>query len=491
MRIALAQIPEAGRRGLATLAGLAGPGQALWVVGGTLRELLSDGEPADLDLAVAGGALELGRRAAEALGAGFVALDARRGACRIVPRSAGAGLDLADLRAPTIEGDLRARDFTVNALAVPLSELLGDGSAAVLDPTGGIADLRARLARACGPHAIADDPLRALRGVRLAMRPGWRLEPGTETAIAAAAPSLAGVARERIREELIGILSDPAAGGGLRRLDRLGILAVLVPESLAMRATGQPRPHHFDVWEHSLRTVEGVDALLAGLDALSPWAAALRTHLAEDLGDGLTRGEALKLAALLHDVAKPETRTEEGGRVRFLGHDGAGARRIPGIAERFRLSRRAGQVVERLVAEHLRPMHLAQSGLVTRRARFRFFRALGEEAYDLLLLALADAAALAGGSPLTVWAGPGGDVIRALLAGAAEEAGAAGAPPLLRGEDVMAAFDLPPGPEVGRLLAVAREAQALGLVGTREEALEHLRGVTGREGPAAPRTQGG
>jgi hypothetical protein len=124
-------------------------------------------------------------------------------------------------------------------------------------------------------------------------------------------------------------------------------------------------------------------------------------------------------------------------------------------------------------------MHLAQAGVITRRARFRFFRALGDEARDVLLLALADAAALTGASPLAVWAGDGGDVVRDLMAGADEDAAAAAAPALLRGQDVMAAFGVPPGPEVGRLLALAREAQALGLVSTREEALAHLR----REAP--------
>ena len=475
MRVGLDQIPEPGRRALAALAELGGPARPAWVVGGALRELLSGGAAADLDLAVAGGALALGRRVADRLGASFVVLDEVRGAGRIVPRGAGVTLDLVDLRAATLEGDLRARDFTVNALAAPLEELVRDGAATIVDATGGLDDLRDRVVRPCGPSAIADDPVRALRGVRLSLRPGWRMHPDAEAAIQTAAPLITRVAPERIRDELVGILGEPVAGAGLRALDRLGVLAIVLPESLPMRATAQPLPHHFDVWEHSLRAVEGVDALLAELDALGPWGPGLRAHLAQDLGGGLTRREALKLAALLHDVAKPETRAEVGGRIRFIGHDEVGARRTAGIAQRFRLSRHAAQVLERLVAEHLRPMHLAQAGLITRRARFRFFRALGEEARDLLLLALADAAALTGVSPLVVWAGAGGHVVRDLMAGADEDEAAAVAPALLRGEDVMAAFGVPPGPEVGRLLALAREAQALGLVTTREEALAHLR----------------
>jgi putative nucleotidyltransferase with HDIG domain len=479
VRVSVDRIPASGRRALAALLELAGPERPIWLVGGALRELLSGHVAGDLDLAVGGAALELGRRLADRLDAAFVVLDATRGAGRLLGRSTDLAMDLVDLRAPTLEGDLRARDFTVNALAAPIGDLLRDGQTEVVDPTGGLEDLTRRLVRLCGPTAIADDPLRALRGVRLAMRAGWRLTPETEAAIAEGAPLVARVSAERLRDELVGILTEAHAASGLRALDRLGVLPVLLPESLAMRATAQPLPHHFDVWEHSLRAVEGVDALLVDLDALAPWGAALREHLGEELGGGLTRREVLKLAALFHDVSKPETRALDGDRIRFIGHDAAGARRTGAIAERLRLPRRVGQVLERLVAEHLRPMHLAQAGAISRRARFRFFRDLGDEARDVLLLSLADAAALTGASPLDVWAGAGGEVVRTLMAGVEAETAAAAAPVLLRGQDVMEAFGLPPGPEVGRLLARAREAQALGLVATREEAIEYLR--RGRE----------
>jgi hypothetical protein len=122
-------------------------------------------------------------------------------------------------------------------------------------------------------------------------------------------------------------------------------------------------------------------------------------------------------------------------------------------------------------------MHLGQVAEITRRARYRFFRDLGAEARDLLLLTLADAAAVRGESPLDIWRGPGGRLVADLLRGWEEDRVQAAAPPFVRGEDVMAAFGIPPGPEVGRLLALAREAQDLGVVTTREEALAHLRRV--------------
>ncbi|MBI2529392.1 MAG: HD domain-containing protein [Candidatus Rokubacteria bacterium] len=471
-QVSLERFPGDIRHALSELASLLGPGASAWLVGGAVRDALLGRAVSELDVAVPSGALGLGRALAARLSAAFVVLDGGRGMGRV---AAPVQLDLGDFRAPTLEEDLRARDFSVNALAVPVEALVVTGQAPVTDATGGLDDLAARRVRLCAPSAIRDDPVRALRGVRLALAPGWTLDAEVETAVRAAAPRLARVAAERVRDEIVALLGDRAAGQGLRMLDDLGVVAVLLPESAAMKATLQPAPHRFDVWEHTLRTVEAMDLLVEDLGALSPWGGELRAHLAEDLGDRLTRREALKLAALLHDVAKPETRALAEDQVRFIGHDRLGAERAAAVARRFRLSGRAAEFLARLVRQHLRPMHLTRAGTITRRARHRFFRDLGNDARDLLLLALADAAAVRGESPLAVWVGPGGEVVRTLLSGVAEEQALAAEPPLLRGEDVMAAFGLAPGPEVGRLLARAREAQTLGLVTTREEALASLR----------------
>jgi hypothetical protein len=162
------------------------------------------------------------------------------------------------------------------------------------------------------------------------------------------------------------------------------------------------------------------------------------------------------------------------GRIRFTGHDRLGAERAAAIAERLRWPGRAVGVLERLVRQHLRPMHLGLVPEVTRRARYRFFRDLGEEVPELICLTIADAAGTDGRPPAAVYRGETRALLESLLAGEAEAAREAAEPPLVRGDDVMAAFGLGPGPEVGRLLARAREAQAMGLVRTREEALAWL-----------------
>ena len=449
------------------------------LVGGAVRDAWLARAPrfgqADLDLAVAAGALELARKVAGRLDGAFVPLDAERGTARVV--AAGVRIDVADWRAPTLEADLAARDYTVNALAVPVRELLRDGAAPVVDPTGGLADLRARRLRPPDPRVLAEDPLRGLRGARLEAALGLRLTPGAAAAIRRTAPTLAGVAPERVRDEILLVLALPTAARALRRMDALGLLPAVVPEVEPMRRTAQPAPHRFAVLEHSLRAVGGADLVLARTVELVPLGEALARHTDEALGGGVTRGQVLKLAALLHDVAKPETRRVIGGRVRFFEHDVVGAARARAIGERLRLPARAIDVLERLVRHHLRPMHLAAAGPVTHRARYRFYRDLAEDAQDLLLLALVDAAAVTGASPLRVWRGAG--LLRELLAGFPEVHAVRAAPPLLRGQDVMARLGLPPGPAIGRMLARLREAQDLGRLRTREDALAYLDSLAG------------
>lgn len=443
------------------------------LVGGAVRDAwLGRQRRPDMDVAVASGALDLGRRVAKALGGAFVALDDKRGAARVL---VGDGqLDISDFRAATLAGDLAARDFTVNALAVPLRTLLR-GQALIVDPLNGLADLRARRLRLAGPRALADDPLRALRAVRLEATLGLRLTRGAAGAVAAAAPTLRGVAAERVRDELLGLLALPDTMRALRRADRLRLLGAVLPEVEPMRVTQQPAPHRFRVLEHSLRAVAGADFVVARPQALVPFGEELATHLGETLAGGVGRGDLLKLAALLHDVAKPETRRVVNGRVRFFEHDVRGAIRSRAIGERLRLPGDVVGALERLVRHHLRPLHLAGAGQVTPRARYRFYRDLGPETRDLLLLALVDAAAVRGESPLAVWRRAA--LIRDLMSGWEIQRRVSAAPPLLRGGDVMSRFTLKPGPEVGQLLRRAREAQDLGLVHTREDALAYLDSV--------------
>jgi putative nucleotidyltransferase with HDIG domain len=466
-----------------------------YVVGGTVRDVLLGRDTRDLDLAVAGDALGWARALADRLGGHFVLLDDANAVARVVldDHAGAAYIDVARLQG-SLEDDMHRRDFTVDALAVPL------GESRVIDPCGGVADLDGRTVRMNGAYVFDDDPLRLLRAVRIAAELRFDIDPATVVAIRERAPRVNDAAAERRRDELARIFALGAAYPALRQLDDLGLLDALLPELSAGRGVTQPEQHHaYDVFEHNLRAVEAADIMLApespaggarwlhaALWQAFAWCEPeLRAYLAEEMSEGRSRAALLKLAALLHDVAKPQTRTEEpGGRARFFGHADLGADIARRIMRRLRFSSRESAFVALLVAEHLRPVQLAQIGEApTRRALYRFYRDLGDAAPAVLLLALADAAAARGEQMSRDGWSRQVAYMNGLLVRSKEEEGIVHPPRLLSGQDIMSELELPEGPAIGRLLAAIEEAQAAGDVHDREGALAFARTLA-REGAA-------
>ncbi len=466
-----------------------------YVVGGTVRDVLLRRACHDVDLAVTGDALAWSRGVAASLGGHFVLLDDEHDVARIVlpagRADAVAHIDVAALQGD-LDADLRRRDFTVDALAVPT------GGTEVIDRCGGLADLDARLVRMTAPAVLDADPLRLLRGARIAAELRFAVEDATAAAIRARAARVNEAAAERRRDELARIFALDDACGAVRLLGALGLLDALLPEVGAGRGVEQSW-HAYDVFEHGVRAVEAMDVLLAAArpahdgawmwDALwriLAWCADdLRAYLAEEISEGRSRASLLKIAALLHDVAKPQTRSvDPDGRTRFFGHADAGAEVARKIMRRLRFSSREVAFVALLVEEHLRPVQLAQVGEApTRRALYHFHRDLGDAAPAVLLLALADAAA-ARGPEMTRegWAGQA-MYMNSVLVRSREEEGILAPPRLLTGHDIMSALGIEGGPEVGRLLEALREAQAAGEVHDRDEALAFVKNAAG-EGPA-------
>ena len=256
----------------------AGEQVGIYLVGGSLRNLVL-GEPCvDWDLVAEGDAHKLARRLADKLGGASARLHekASRVVLRDSQREADLVLDVAPLHGQTLEEDLRARDFTLNALAAPLTTLLEQLTEAgaltrpgdiLIDPLHGLDDLAARLIKVVDAEAFRHDPLRILRALRLARRYGLTLDPHTEALIRRDAPLLTQVAAERIHEELYTLLGYPGALEQLHLLDTYGLLAVLFPELCAARDMRQPAPHYWDVLEHSLQCVDSLETLTSSLQA--------------------------------------------------------------------------------------------------------------------------------------------------------------------------------------------------------------------------------
>jgi len=348
-------------------------------------------------------------------------------------------------------------------------------AAGIIDPAGGLNDLKEKRLRALAPSAFNRDPLRLIRAIRLAAELGFTIEETTRRWIIERASLLGTVAGERLRDELFRILDTVPAASWIEHLDVLQLLKVLVPEVAALKSVPASTPHRLPLWEHSLQTLESVDLLLTNLEQLFPEDALwLREQLDREIEAGVTEAAILKLLGFLHDIGKPETRSiQPDGRVRFLGHERAGVPILTRLCERLRLGRRATSLVTDIERHHLRPIHLLSRATVTARAQYRFFRELGDVAPVVLLHSWADMLATIGGeaeefSRYQVFLREAFRFYRA-------EFLVSQAKPIVRGDDLIRIFGVAPGPFLGCVLDRLQEAQATGLINGREEALAYVR----------------
>ena len=474
----------------------------LYLVGGSLRNLLSGDPCGDWDLVTDGKAHALARRLADTLG-GFYAYMHEK-ASRVVFRLPDAGdlvLDIAPLHGQTLEEDLRARDFTLNALAAPLalvveqlaqSGSLESASVPLIDPLHGLVDLQARRLQVVDSEVFRHDPLRMLRALRLARRYTLTISAETEKLIRRDAALLPRVAAERIQAELYTLLAQPGALEQLYRLDTYGLLMVLFPELQDACGMRQPAPHYWDVLEHSLQCVHTLEVLSAALESApgTPFASELAATPADDeaLADVralLREGEQqqvfhfadlhaarTKLAALLHDIGKPPTYTVDGqGGIHFYGHPQVGAPIASEIMSRLSASTQDRRLVQLVTAHHMRPGQLGQGGPVTPRAIRRYFVDLGPTGILVALFSLADHLATLGPQPRTAAWSRHLAVARLLLISYIREREKIMPPRLVRADELMSRLRLQPGPILGQLLEVIAEAQADGLIHSREEAI--------------------
>ena len=256
----------------------------------------------------------------------------------------------------TLAGDLLRRDFTMNAMA--RDPLTGE----IIDPYGGRADLERKLIRAVGDEPerrFDEDPLRMLRAARFAAQLGFSIEAATAEAIRRQAPTLARISRERIRDEFTKLLVTPDPARGLRLLVDLGLMPYIVPEMLELRGVSQAPAHSKDVYEHVLRVVERTPPR-----------------------------PAARWSGLLHDIAKPRTRSVENGKVHFFGHEDVGAVMARDILRRLKFDRPFIEHVSRLVRLHMRAN--AYTPEWTDGAVRRLMLDAGDALADLLDLSRAD-----------------------------------------------------------------------------------------------------
>jgi tRNA nucleotidyltransferase/poly(A) polymerase len=462
----------------------------LYLVGGAVRDLLLGRESiVDLDFAVPDDGLKVARKVANALDAAFYPLDETRGTGRVVYETTIAYgikqnyLDFATYRGGSLLEDLADRDFTINAMALNLAD-----PGQLLDPLHGRDDLAAGLIRPASAAAFENDPVRVLRAVRQAAEFNFSLEADTRQRAGLAAKRLPEISPERQRDELLKLLNTPVPGWAVKTLDQLAVLPHLLPEVAAMRDVTQSPPHHLNVFEH---TLVALDAWARMQHEHLPhvaeaWRPGVQQYLHNSLTGNIMIQQLLPLALLLHDTGKPASRTEkivdnsDYTKIRFLGHERESAKITRQIMRRFRFSAQAMGFVETVVANHMRPLLLANENRVTRRAIYRFFRDTTGANYQagvaVLLHTLADhAATYAPGQGETETQVLGEIANRLLTAYFEQREQVVDPPPLLTGRDLIVDLGLSTGQLIGTLLDRLKEAQAMGQVQTRDEALNFIK----------------
>jgi poly(A) polymerase len=456
-------------------------GRRGWLVGGAVRDRALGREAADLDVVVEGDPEDAARAIARAArsaegGAACFALSERFGAWRVVAREQSWQVDVEQLRGGSLEADLMLRDFTVNAVAEPLE------GGAPLDPLGGLDDLRLGRLRLAGARAFEDDPLRVLRLVRVAVELGLAPEPDAIVAARAQAGRLSEVSPERIFLELRRIVASEHALLGIEMMRDLGVADVVLPELGAMRGVEQSRYHHLDVYGHTLEVLQHTIALTAGLGVVEMLEEESRAQvlamLAEPLADDMTRGEALRWAALLHDAAKPATRSVRvwDRRVTFIGHDTLGAELAREVLGRLRTSVRLREHVAALVRHHLRLGFLVHEPQPLARASvFDYLRSCDPVEVDVTMLSMCDRLATRG-SKAQEAIGVHVALAQRMLVDALDWRRDGQPAPLLRGDELAAELGIGLGPRVGELLAQLERARYIGEVSTREQAVAFARG---------------
>ncbi len=426
---------------------LRGAGHQAYFAGGCVRDLLMGREPHDIDIATSARPEQVMRIFPRVVPVGIkygVVLVLRDGLQFEVTtfRREGPYLDgrhPSSVTFTTAREDAERRDFTINGLFYdPLAER-------VIDFVGGTHDIEAGVIKAIGDagQRFEEDKLRMVRALRFAARFGFRLEPGTWKAISERAAKIAEVSRERMRDELIKMLSEGGAALGFRLLSESGMLEVILPEVAAMRGVPQPQDFHpeGDVFTHTLILIDMLESPSTGL----------------------------AFGALLHDVGKPPTFAVR-ERIRFDQHSEVGAELARRICRRLRLSNQEAEAVEELVRDHLRFINVKQMRESTLK---RFLRKPNFQ--DHLELHRLDC--LASHGNLENWY-----FCRQKLA---ELTGEQIAPPrLITGHDLIA-LGFEPGPLFREMLSSVEDAQLEGRISTREEALELVKREFKKQEPGA------
>lgn len=465
-------------------------GPQVWLVGGAVRDHFLQRKSFDLDFVVAGDALRLARRIADALGGKYYDLDTERGAGRVLaPGSNGEEwvFDFTRMRGASLQDDLWYRDFTINALAFDPHNL-----DILIDPTGGLKDLKDSLLKACKSGAIQNDPVRALRAVRIASELEFRIEPNTIEQVKAVGSLLAHVSVERLRDELFRMLDHQQPARPLRLLDHLGLFDSLFYE-LYDHPVGESHPGDKRDFARQAFTVistlselfevlapkhdpDAAANLTLGLIAirLRRFRESLSGYLNEELSSGRTQRAWVILGSLFSTNVNRDLSGDHDGSPAGLDR-GNKSFAASAWSDRFHMSRKEKDWLDRFLVGHP-PQLSEEDGGNNDLQIYRFYQRTEGAGIGIIFCDLASFLAETEGAPIEdEWDSRVTNARQLLEAYFNRRDEIIDVDPLLRGEEIISEFRLKPGPMIGELLQRLIELQISEKLKTRDQALDAVR----------------
>ena len=455
-------------------------GYKVYGVGGFVRDLLIKRKLTDIDLAVDKEVFKYSKALARRLKARPVCLEKDKTYRLIIKNAPVGNIDISLLDGKTIKADLRNRDFTINAMAFELGDFRDFGDNLILADKNCLKDLKTGRINAVSGKTFRQDPLRMLRAFRFAAELGFKIAPKTLKLIKAHAAWIKKSAPERIKIELFRIFGIDFCAPLIKQMDDTGLLGAIFPEILKMKKSPKRFYYHpKGLFQHSFESLKALEEIISKLkkhfpDNFEDLQARLRDN--EGFSAYVTRVGLMKFAALFHDNAKPETAVKEGGKVRFWGHDEIGADKAREILRGIALSKRDIKFAANLILNHMRPSNLTKNDVVTKRARLKFFREIGENTPEQIILSMADWHSY---KSLKVHSQRDmknqEKTVRDMIADYYELKNQKVLPKIIDGHILMKEFGLKPGPWLGDMLELVKNAQKEGSVSDEKGALGLVR----------------
>ena len=414
-----------------------------YLVGGYLRDLLSGEISPDRDIAIKCDNLaKLTKKIADELNGSFVELDPVNEIYRVV--FGNDYIDFAKLLNNNLIDDIKRRDFTINAITYDIN------NEKFVDITGGKKDFEEKIIRTYKISNLSDDPLRTLRAIRFQAKLGFRIDDEIINFIKENNSLILNVAPERIHQELIKTFEGKFLIDALFSMDETGLLDVIFPFFKDIKKIPSNSHHHLDLFHHLIETTGNI-----------------RINKPE-----------LKLAAFIHDLAKPDCWTieKDTGRHRFIGHDELGAKKVVPFLKKLKFSNKEIEYISKMVQFHIYPSALMKDENVTERAIIRFIRKIGDDTLDLLELARADRLSARGPAVSD-------EMIEVNLSNLEKlkekyfeiSPKLKEMPKLVDGNEIMQILNLKPSPKLKEIIDEIKELQLEGKINNKEDAINFLK----------------